>query len=67
MTRSKENDLNAPDCPEDIPHVLRNAADTMLAQAAELAAMWQDKNAGAPWRMIAAELERAARRIERKL
>lgn len=67
MARDKGTDLDAPDSPEDVPHVLRNAADMMRAQAADLAASWQDRQAGAPWQMIAAELDRAAKRIEGRL
>lgn len=67
MSRDKGTDLDAPDSPDDVPHVLRNAADRMRAQAADLAASWQDKGAGRPWQMIAAELDRAAKRIEGRL
>lgn len=60
-------DLDQPDGPDAIPHVLRNAADRMRDQAADLDSAWQDKNVGDPWRKIAAELELAATRIERRI
>lgn len=63
----KTTDLNDPADPADIPAVLQRAADRMDEQAAELAASWQDKTAGQPWRIIAAELRHAAARIESKL
>ena len=60
-------DLNDPEAPEDIPAVLRRAAEKMREQAGELASAWGDKNAGAKWIVIAKELDRAAERIEDKV
>lgn len=65
--RSFGTDLDQPDGPDAIRHVLRNAADKMREQAAELDSAWQDKGAGNPWRVVADALEAAATRIERKL
>lgn len=60
-------DLNDPDSPDQIPPLLRRAADKMRESASELASAGGDKGAGAPWKMIARELDRAATRIEKEL
>ena len=60
-------DLDAVAAPDDIPAVLRRAADQCLIDACELVAAWQDRGAGRPWRMVARELERCAGRIEKCL
>lgn len=60
-------DLSECAAPEEVPRALRCEAERMQSDAAELAVAWQDQKAGAPWRMIAKELERCAARIERAL
>lgn len=60
-------DLNEPSDPDDIPDVMRRAAEKMREQAAELQAAWGDRYAGRPWKLIAKELDRAALRIEKLL
>lgn len=67
MIDPQTTDLNEPGAPEHIPGVLRRAATKMREQAAELRSAHQDRHAGAPWLVIAAELDRAAARIETKL
>lgn len=53
--------------PDQVARVLREAAQTYYDDGAELTAGWQDAGAGEPWYIIAAILEDAADRIERKL
>ena len=47
--------------------MLRRAAERYLQDIGELQHYHQDKQVGAPWRMIARELERCADRIEGRL
>lgn len=63
----KTTDLNDPATPEQIPPVLRRAADKMREQASELEAAWHDKRAGDAWLIVAKELDRAASRIDAKI
>ena len=62
-----EADLNAAASPDEIPAILRRAADAANEAAARLQSDWQDESAGQPWVMIARELNRAADRIEKVL
>ena len=55
------------EAPDQVAAVLRAAAEAYRESAAELTAAWQDHRAGQPWSMIAAELDRAAERIDRRL
>jgi hypothetical protein len=50
------------DCatPDDVPAMLDAVANHYRASAAELAAAWQDRNAGKVWQDFAAILDRAA-------
>lgn len=66
MTKNT-TDLADPDAPEHIPQVLRQAANQMREQAAELQSAWQDRHAGNPWLKVAKELDLAATRIEKAL
>lgn len=60
-------DLNDCASPEDVVVALRSAADAYHVSAGDLVGAWQDRGAGAPWSMIARELERCANRIASKL
>ena len=50
--------------PEEVPMVLRAAADEYYEAAGELSSAWQDKNAGKIWEKIARILESAANKID---
>jgi hypothetical protein len=66
MTAKKPTDLDVAS-PENVPMVLRVAADMFRESAVELAAAWQDQNAGKVWDRIANILDAAAYKIEKKL
>ena len=53
--------------PAGVPLVLREAAEVYRESAVELESCWQDKEAGRPWAVIADELERAVKRMEKRL
>ena len=53
-------DLNVA-TPEDVPTVLRAAADQFRQATADLQAAWGDKSAGVIWTQFATILERAAK------
>lgn len=55
------------DSPDKIPGILDNAVNAFHESAAELNSGWQDKTAGAPWKMISGELAKAEQSIRRKL
>lgn len=55
------------DSPENVPDVLREAAQSYYESAGELASSWQDRQAGSVWNKIAKILERAADQIEKVL
>jgi hypothetical protein len=55
------------DAPDEVPHVLRKAAEIFYESASELESAWQDKGAGKPWSKIARKLERTADEIEAML
>jgi len=55
------------DDPDKVAPLLRRIAQRYIEDGAELDAAWQDKMAGAPWRIVARELEKCAAAIERKL
>lgn len=55
------------DVPDEVPKVLRAAAEQYQESASELDGAWQDKGAGRPWRTIAKILEWAASKIEAKV
>lgn len=58
-------DLNLDvEAPDQVPGVLRSAAEAYYESAAELESAWQDKSAGKPWIRIARILELTANRIE---
>ncbi len=59
-------DLDA-GAPDEVPRILRTAAQRYYESASELESAWQDKGAGRPWRIIAKVLEQAADRIEDKI
>ena len=61
-----DQDLNV-DHPDKVATILRNAAQAAYEAAGELSAAWQDKTAGAPWNVVAKELERCATRIEDRI
>lgn len=65
MARGK-TDLDV-DTPEDVPEVLRQAAQDFYESQAELESAWQDKHTGKVWEKIAQILERAAAQIEKVL
>ena len=48
------------DVPENVPLVLREAAQSYDESASELASAWGDRNAGKVWEKFARILERAA-------
>lgn len=58
-------DFDYADSPEHVAVILRNAAQRMREDAAELAASWFDPNAGKVWEDFARILERAAASCER--
>lgn len=62
---NRSTDLNDPATPEDIPQIMRNAAQKMREQTGELQSAWQDAGAGRVWTSIAKELEKSADRIAR--
>lgn len=62
----KQLDLDV-DRPEDIPQVLRNAAEEFYEAESELKSAWQDPQAGKVWTKIAKILERAASQIDKIL
>jgi hypothetical protein len=51
--------------PEEVPDILRRAAERFHESHSELQAAWQDKNAGKVWASIANILDRAAAQCER--
>lgn len=51
--------------PQEVPAILRNAAQAYYEAAGELSSAWQDKQAGKPWDAIARILERAANQIDK--
>ena len=55
------------DTPENVPGVLRAAAQEYLESELELEGAWQDKQAGKVWAKIAKILERAADQIDKLL
>ena len=55
------------DAPDRVAPVLRRAAQAFYESAGELEADWQSASAGRPWEIIAAELDRTADRLEKKL
>lgn len=55
------------DAPDEVPAVMRAAAEQFYESAGELEADWQDKGAGRPWEIIAKILEAAADKIEEKI
>ena len=61
-----DQNLNV-DHPDKITAILRNAAQAAHEAAGELSSIWQDKSAGAPWLVVAKELERCADRIKARL
>ena len=48
-------------------HQVREAAETYRESAVELESCWQDKGNEATWAVIADELERAVKRMEKRL
>lgn len=62
----RDLDLNV-DSPEEVPRILRRAAEAFEESNAELCASWQDAEAGRPWSQIARILERAADQIDKVL
>jgi hypothetical protein len=52
---------------DEVPGVLRRAAQNYLDSANELQSAWQSKTAGRVWNRLAHELERAALRAEQIL
>lgn len=52
--------------PDQVPRILRNAAQQYRESASELASAWQDESAGKVWDKYAAILERAAAQCERE-
>lgn len=64
---TNETDLNAPANPNDIPQVLRNAAQKMREQTGELQSAWGDVDAGLIWSDFACILECAAASCDRAL
>jgi len=64
---TNETDLNAPANPNDVPQVLRNAAQKMREQTGELQSAWGDAAAGLIWTDFAKILERAAASCDRAL
>lgn len=57
-------DLNVAD-PEEIPRVLRRAADTFRESREQLKLAWQDPAAGLVWAKLAVILDRAATSAEK--
>lgn len=53
--------------PEELPQVLRRAADVFRESHEELAANWQDPDAGAVWTALAQILDLAADSAERAI
>ena len=62
----KSLDLDV-DSPDEVPKVLRAAAEAYQESASELVSAWQDREAGRPWITIARVLEDAARKIEERI
>lgn len=52
------------EAPEQVPQVLRQAADKFRESTGELQSAWQDQHAGAVWTAIATILDRAATSCE---
>lgn len=67
MSTNTNFDLEAATTPQEVPDILRVAAQRYYESAIELEGAWQDKYAGSPWEAIAKELEAAASRIEKRL
>lgn len=53
--------------PEEVPDVLRRAADHYRESQGELSSAWQDENAGKVWADFATILDRAAQSCERAI
>lgn len=53
--------------PEELPQVLRRAADVFRESHERLKADWQDPNAGSIWAAFAQILDRAAASAERAI
>lgn len=52
--------------PDQVPRMLRRAAELYRVGASELSSAWQDKGAGSPWLRVAEELERCAQRLDER-
>jgi len=59
-------DLNVAS-PEELPQVLRRAADAFRESHEDLKVNWQDPNAGAVWAAFARILDRAATSAEKAI
>ena len=63
----KTTDLADPATPEGIPAALRAAAELFAQSREDLAANWQDRNAGRVWGEFARIMERAADACDRAI
>jgi hypothetical protein len=57
-------DLQTAATPEELPKMLRAAADLFAQSQSELVSSWQDRNAGRVWGEFARIMERAAASCE---
>jgi hypothetical protein len=64
FTTNHDLDVSAPD---QVPNVLRQAAQAYRESSGELASAWQDTGAGAVWNDLARVLERAADSADKAL
>lgn len=64
MKDRHETDLDNADSPEDVPQILRNAAQGYRESVSELQAAWQDPGAGVDWEPIAKKLDQLADSID---
>lgn len=63
--KAHSTDLQDAATPEDVPAILRNAAERYRQSAIDLPSDWGDKNAGKVWDRIANRLEGLANTFEK--
>ena len=63
--RRNNQDLGEAEHPEQVPVVLRNAAQAMYEAEGELQAAWQDKHAGRVWHELGKVLDACADKAEK--
>lgn len=65
--RTRTTELQDAQAPEDVPAILRRAAEKYREAPGDLSSVWGDPAAGAVWEVIARSLDVAADKIERQV